>query len=252
MVVRLVLSLLLIAPPLAGQTQQATGTVPDGGGGGRMESIFVPPVAGAPFALVLHTEWSRPLSSGGSYTLVNQRRIARDGNGRLYEERWQLVPKGGDQVSTKDVIQIADPNKHTLYNCFTGPKLCELHAYSGSAQETYKPFLYPTGPLPNGKGFHQHEDLGVATTAGVDTTGYRETTTINPGVAGNDRPMITTREFWYSPQLQFNVMSIVDTPQTGKQVFTVTDLVTSEPDPSLFELPAGFKVADRREGADKP
>ena len=81
----------------------------------------------------------------------------------------------------------------------------------------------------------------------MDTHGYRETVTLNAGVMGNDKPMVTLREFWYSPQLGFNLMSMVDDPQSGKQVFTVKDLSTSEPELSLFEVPEGYRVVDHRD-----
>jgi hypothetical protein len=32
----------------------------------------------------------------------------------------------------------------------------------------------------------------------------------------------------------------------GKQVFTLSDVLLSEPDPSLFDLPDGFEVVDHR------
>ena len=78
--------------------------------------------------------------------------------------------------------------------------------------------------------------------------GTRETTTINAGVNGNDQPMVTRREFWYSPQLQINLRSIVETPQLGKQMFTVTEVNPSEPDARLFQLPEGYPVVDQRTG----
>jgi hypothetical protein len=62
---------------------------------------------------------------------------------------------------------------------------------------------------------------------------------------GNDKPMAVTREFWYSTYLAVNLISIVDEPMTGKQVFTVKELSTAEPDPSFFEVPADYKVIDR-------
>jgi hypothetical protein len=54
------------------------------------------------------------------------------------------------------------------------------------------------------------------------------------------------REFWYSPQLGFNLLSKRSDPRIGTQTFTVTDLTTSEPDPNLFNLPDGFNVVDQR------
>ena len=102
---------------LAQRPAMVPGTTPDGGVRQVLESIFIPPKPSAPFTLTLDTEWTRSLGNGGTYTLVNKRHIARDSAGRVYEERWYLVPKNGKQESTMNYIQIADPSRHTLYNC---------------------------------------------------------------------------------------------------------------------------------------
>jgi hypothetical protein len=225
----------------------------DGGTSGRMESIFIPPKANAPFSLTLVTEWSRPLGNGGSFTLTNQRHIVRDGKGRIYQERWILVPKGGKIESRMDVFQITDPEQHTWLNCGVQEKVCEILSYRFTSNAIYRPDIGTTGPLPDGNGFRQHEELGLSNSNGVDTTGYRETLTINPGVLGNDRPMVTTREFWFSSQLGFNLISKIDDPRNGLQSFEVKELTTSEPDPRLFETPDGYKIVDHRkpkEGAN--
>src|ERR1700686_571327 len=94
----------------------------DGGASGVMESIFVSPKAGAPFRLTLHTEWSRPIGNDGTFTLTNDRLIVRDGRGRIYQERWILVPKGGKVKSLMTTMQITDPEQHTWYNCVTVTK----------------------------------------------------------------------------------------------------------------------------------
>ena len=242
--VRLLSLLLLGSSFLCAQTQQTAVRVPDGGTSGRMESIFIPPKPNAPFNLVLATEWSRPLGNGGTFTLANERRIVRDSAGRIYQERWVLVPKGGKAKSWMDIFQITDPAQHTWYNCQTAHKVCELLTYSLSTETTYKPATFPSGPLPNGNGFRQLEDLGVGSASGVETHGYKQTTTINPGVMGNDKPMITTREFWYSNQLGVDLLSTVDSPSSGKQVFTVKELSTSEPEASYFAIPEGYSVVD--------
>jgi len=218
----------------------------DGGGGGRMESVFFPPKPGAPFSLTLVTEWTRPLGNGGTYTLTNERHIVRDSKGRIYQERWILVPKGGKIKSWMDVFQITDPELHTWFNCLTKIKVCDLYAYHLTTSQNYQPAIETSGPLPDGSGFRQHDDLGIGSVEGMETHGYRETSTINAGVMGNDQPMVVMREFWFSTQLGFDLKSIVDTPDTGKQVFTVKDLTTSEPEPHFFEIPGDYKVVDRR------
>lgn len=90
-----------------------------------------------------------------------------------------------------------------------------------------------------------HEDLGLSSAQGQETHGYRETTTINAGVMGNDKPMISMREFWFSPHLGLNLISVVNQPQSGTQVFTVKELTTSEPEPAYFEPPPGYKIINR-------
>src|SRR5882724_5996642 len=88
----------------------------DGGArGSTLESVVIPPKAKAPFTLILETEWIRGLSDGGTITLVNKRRIARDADGRIYQERWLLVPKADATSSQMTAIQISDPTAHTLY-----------------------------------------------------------------------------------------------------------------------------------------
>ena len=228
------------APPQSTSVRAA-----DGGVSGRMESISIPPKTGAPFSLTLVTEWSRPFGDGGTYTLTNQRRIMRDSRGRVFQERWLLVPKGGDTKSRMDVFQITDPDQHTWYNCEPVRKVCELLPYHMTSQRDFEPAVGSSGALPNGRGFHLHEDLGLSSTEGEETHGYRETTTINSGVMGNDKPMVSMREFWYSPRLAVNLISVVNQPQSGTQVFTVKDLTTSEPEPAYFQPPAGYQIINR-------
>ena len=93
-------------------------TTQDGGVSEVLQSIVVPPKAEAPFTLTLETEWVKTLNDGGTITLVNKRRIARDSAGRIYQERWALVPKNDPRVkSMMTLIQIKDPKEGTLYNC---------------------------------------------------------------------------------------------------------------------------------------
>lgn len=227
---------------LFGQNTTEVYRTSDGGTRERLESIFVPPIVNAPFSLTLETEWSRPLNGGGSFTLVNRRHIMRDSAGRIYQERWILVPKNGKVESTMNWIQIADPAKHMYYNCGVENKVCTPMPYGDSTTKVYKPLIGSSGQLPDGDGFQNHEDLGTGNLQGLTTHGYRDTTVINPGVFGNDQPMTTTREFWYSPKLGINLLSTLDDPRTGKQVFTVTEISTDEPDPKFFSIPDGYTV----------
>ena len=224
--------------------------VQDGGTRVTLESIAIPPKANAPFTLTLQTEWVRSLEGGGTITLVNERRIARDSLGRIYEERWMLVPKNGRAKSHMTTIQIADPNEHTLYNCFfDGPHICALTTYSETTSTVYKVDGPPPGPLPNDTGFATREDLGHEFLVGVDTVGTRESVVYNPGVFGNDQKVTVSREYWFAAPLGIDLLSKRSDFQSGTQTFTVSNLDLAEPASQLFELPEGFKVSDRRTAA---
>jgi hypothetical protein len=231
--------------------------VEDGGAHGSiLESIIVPPKAKAPFTLILETTWARLLADGGSITTANKRKIARDADGRIYMERWWLAPPNTPERSEMTTIQISDPVAHTHINCFMmdPKKQCQMSTYEPSSETVYDFFG------PNGKGKTANKtvgemgdtewiDLGKQFIAGVDTIGRHVISHFNPGVFGNDRTMTIEREFWYSPKLGFNMLSKRSDPRYGTQTFTVTNLILSDPDPQLYELPAGFTLEDKRKTA---
>ncbi len=86
------------------------------------------------------------------------------------------------------------------------------------------------------------EQMGVQIIEGVEAEGVRTVTTIPAGDIGNERPIEIIYEKWYSKDLQLIVMSRHSDPRFGEQTYRLTNIVRSEPDPSLFELPTGFKV----------
>jgi len=224
----------------------------DGGSQTLLQSIHVPLIKNAPFSLTLATDWARPMANGGSFTVANSRPIKRDRDGRLYEERWLLSPKGSSYASTISYIQIADPTARTLYNCNVPHHVCELLTLSSAETKLLPPSTFKSGPLPNGKGVRVHEDLGEQIYAGLPVHEYRDTTTLEPGVLGNDLPMSIVREFRYSADLGINLTSQLENPQSGRQTFTVTEINTADPDPTFFQIPNGYKVVDHRKPTPQP
>jgi hypothetical protein len=86
------------------------------------------------------------------------------------------------------------------------------------------------------------EQLGVQNIEGIEAEGTRTTTIIPAGAIGNERPIETVYEKWYSKELQLVVMSKHTDPRFGEQTYRLTNIVRAEPDPSLFALPAGYRV----------
>ena len=88
------------------------------------------------------------------------------------------------------------------------------------------------------------EDLGSQTMEGVLVNGTRTTRTIPASQIGNDAPIKIVTEVWISPDLKTVVYSKRSDPRMGEQTFQLKNIVRSEPDPSLFFVPAGFTITD--------
>ncbi len=219
----------------------------DGGIREVLESIVIPPIPHAPFFATLATEAVKFAADGGSMTFVNERHIARNAEGRIYEERWLLVPKGGKIKSMMNWIQVADPKQRTLYNCSPQRHICDLLVYNPESDLSAASLRKgTTRTLENGEGSDVWEDLGTRNILGIETEGVRETWVTNVGVLGNDQPLNSMSEYWHSQQLGINLLSIRSSPYFGKQTFTITEISTGDPDANLFTLPAGYTVNDQR------
>ena len=88
------------------------------------------------------------------------------------------------------------------------------------------------------------EDLGSQTMQGVTVTGTRTTRVIPKGQIGNDAPVSIVNEVWTSPELKTVIYSKRSDPRMGVQTFQLTNISRTEPDASLFTVPADFKVVD--------
>ncbi len=92
------------------------------------------------------------------------------------------------------------------------------------------------------------EELGTRDFDGVQAEGTRRVTTIPAGAIGNERPIETVYERWYSKDLQIVVMSKHSDPRFGEQTYRLTNIVRAEPDPALFNVPNGYKIVSGDDG----
>ncbi len=88
------------------------------------------------------------------------------------------------------------------------------------------------------------ESLGSQTMEGVVVNGVRTIHTIPAGQIGNDGPISIVTEVWTSTDLKTIISSKRNDPRMGEQTFRLTNIVRAEPDPSLFTVPADFKIVD--------
>ena len=233
---------------VSAQNPQDALHAPDGNSFTHIVSIFIPPLPNAPFTATVSLEWTRQTSDGATVIWKNHRLVARDSQGRIFEERRRFVPGDSNATPILRQTEYSDPARHTKYYCFPGSKVCDLYSYSAPLSEP----TVPAGPIGDGKRYLSRADLGKSSVSGVETIGTLETISTNPGVTGNDREIVLTKEFWYSPALGVNLVVKRIDPLQGTQVFTVSNISLAEPDARLFVIPAGFKVTDQREAGTTP
>ena len=225
------------------QAPQQPQRVPDGGTREVLISILIPSLPNAPFTATVNTEWIRQLPDGSTITLKNHRAIARDAAGRIFQERRALVPDDGKAQSGVTQIEISDPVAHELYICMPHGRTCQVAVFSPPESFPYTP---PAKAHVAQGSTSESEDLGKQAVGGLETLGTRETTVIPAGTIGNNSPLLSKREFWFSPKLGFNLISKRQDPLSGTQNFEVSDIALGDPDAKLFEVPSGFRVLDLR------
>jgi cytochrome c556 len=92
------------------------------------------------------------------------------------------------------------------------------------------------------------ESLGKQTIEGVEAEGTRYTTTIPAGEIGNEQPIETVFESWYSAELQTVIMSKHSDPRSGENTYRLTNINRTEPAHSLFEVPSDYTIQESGPG----
>jgi hypothetical protein len=95
-----------------------------------------------------------------------------------------------------------------------------------------------------GRRTSQAEEVGIDFMGDFEVKHFRERRTFAAGTAGD---MQAVYEYWYSADLKVNLLSKRSDPRTGMQSARLKEIHRGEPDASLFEIPAGYKII----GADK-
>ena len=113
-----------------------------------------------------------------------------------------------------------------------GPMTFAVQGHADSSQ------AFPDQAPPDVKS----ESLGAKTIDGIPATGTKTTTTIPAGTIGNDKDLAITRETWYSSDLKLVIQSTQTDPRFGETTFSLTNIQRSEPDPALFQVPAGYTI----------
>src|SRR5262245_18903242 len=107
----------------------------------------------------------------------------------------------------------------------------EAHAPAGLTKTIVKPAT-------------KTESLGKQMVEGFECEGERAVTTMPAGTIGNDRPIETVNETWYSQELKIMILSKRSDPRFGESTYSVTNIIRSEPYAELFLPQSDYKLID--------
>ncbi|HTX39001.1 MAG TPA: hypothetical protein VME43_28445 [Bryobacteraceae bacterium] len=195
-----------------------------------------PLVSGHPYSATARTVTYSP--DGAHIDSSRSETIYRDDQGRTRREI-----NGGEHVS------ILDPAAGIGYNLDTERKVAMKRTLPPAtiANQTRVPtqsLMELATAQAKGRPNMAVEDLGTQVVNGILAQGVRMTTTVPVGTFGNDRELKTVVDRWVSNDLHVLVKSITTDSRSGATHYDLTNLVLGPPDPSLFQLPAGYTVQE--------
>jgi hypothetical protein len=231
---------------------------------GAMFGVSGPTVTGAPYSAEAVTESVQTLGDGNTIRKKTVVRVFRDGAGRT--ARQEADAKGNFQT-----VQIFDPVANVTHvldsqnrTAVTRPlamkkfapvpdteqqrmaevekKLAEAKYELALKQPEAKYTLTIKQPEA------RTETLPAQTIEGLRVEGTRNSSSIPAGTIGNDRPIETYSERWYSPELQVVVMTKRHDPRSGDVTYQLQRVQRAEPAPYLFQIPGDYKVETQKIG----
>lgn len=215
-------------------------------------SLMVSSVTGCPFSAVVEIKSTQTLGDGSHIVTKVKALSYRDSLGRVGYQSFTVKDTDTDKNVSEgpNMIEIYDPVAGFSYmilsdrsaawrSKLSGPVLAvgdlPRHANAAAAAAASS-----SAPDPRVK--FVIDDLGSQQMQGVLVFGTRTIRTIPVGVEGNDRELTVTSETWVSRELGFALLKKTSDPRSKDREMRVTSLQQSEPDPTLFLVPAGYTI----------
>jgi hypothetical protein len=207
----------------------------------HVPGLMILPLAGQPFTARIPEVVMKRMPDGQVEVRKLYTLVARDSLGRTYRESRHLVPWESDAEPPLWRFFINDPTRGTRVSCTPEVQTCWMTNYHAEPEVMFA----AVGEAPDGKSFLVRESLGTQTIDGLEAEGNRETRTIAAGAVGNDKPIVQTKEFWYSRKLEINLRVMLSYPDKDETI-DVTQLTLGEPAAGWFVIPAGWRMVDSR------
>lgn len=219
-------------------------------------------VTNAPYSATFTDTRIEKLQDGSVLKHTTVRTVARDTQGRLREEITFEPRRGAKKdAATRTETVVFDPVAQTVTRWNNETKVAHVMQISqgGHRGPGFGQGFGPkegnggpeAGPRParferpgrerEGVSFAS-TDLGFKTMDGLTLSGRKVTRTFAPGVMGNDKEIVVSRESWYSSDLKVMISETDSNPFAGSHTLVTSNLTRNEPAATLFKAPEGYTV----------
>lgn len=198
-------------------------------------------ISGAPYSATVTNTMVQILQDGNTIQHSNTGSVARDSQGRTYEQMTFNGDRFGQSGPTT-LIFINDPVAGYSYSLNTATKVATRHAIKTPPAGMRPHSLRSTNPPADPDTVAS--ELGAQVVGGVNATGKSVTHTTPAGKIGNAAPITSTSETWTSPDLQVVVLSKHSDPRVGQSTYALTNIQRAEPAAAMFQVPSDYTIKD--------
>jgi hypothetical protein len=239
----LLFCVLLLCTFSLAQTRSRTGasTVSTLSGGINLRSV-----EGAPFSADVVKEITQLSSDGIAVTRETHGKMFRDSLGRTRSEtELESAVAGG---ASKQYVTIVDPTQQTSMVLDVAAKTATVYHLPAAAAVNGRTLKMVAASQNSAVSGSRHsgtatERLGAMTIEGFLVTGSRRAHA-NEAMVAKNGPQGAETETWFSPELKVELQTTRRLSPTVSQTTRLTKIASGEPDPALFQVPAGYTVQD--------
>jgi hypothetical protein len=232
-------------------------------GGAQVRQLLHPPgepaKSGAPYSAAGTTETVQTLADGNHIVHTNASHYYRDSTGRTRTELSLSAVGPFTLEESSSIVMITDPVAkqrfvlHPEQNradvlpwgpvAFAAGAGAAKHATDSAGGTTSNSTRARCLP-DSGSVAAMTVPLGQKMLAGLQATGTKTQYTIPAGQIGNEQPITVSSEKWVSEELGVTVSSTLHDPMIGDTQFHLSQIERTEPDASLFAVPADYVLND--------
>ena len=198
--------------------------------------IGVSEMKGKPFTATARTTLTQVLPDGTKKARTVEDRIARDSQGRIYQE--QHLPWTEDASHPIYYVNIYDPVEKRRIHIDPQNHSVIIRPIERPVHYDALEYLMLKANRPGER--IKNEKLGTRDFAGVNAWGRRPTHTFPAGMFENAESFVSVDECWYAERLGVDMLRQRSDPRSGEQITELINVNQADPDPAMFQPPPDY------------